>query len=289
MSAFIRNVGKSFKAESVSLATRFGRRTVGGKHFRNIGPLRGVSAATGFTCDSADFDGTSDILLRGGGMTGAVDGSQGILSLWFRLDGGDGTTRIILTNLGAVNQTVYLGLNTSNELRFRLTNDGADNFTAVSVTTFSVGSTWNHIIISWDTNFSAGNKLVKMVINGVTESPVITDASAAFSVDYTVTDWAIGGNTTPVISWDGCLAELYFNSATYLDVTQASNLALWRTVGGKPENLGLTGNTPTGTAPLGYFHLNDGESAANFATNRGTGGNMSITGTLDTGSTSPSD
>ena len=47
MSAFLRNVGKVSNAEPVSLKTRFGRRRVGGKLFRNLGPLRGVTASTG--------------------------------------------------------------------------------------------------------------------------------------------------------------------------------------------------------------------------------------------------
>ena len=47
MSAFLRSVGKVSNAEAVSLKTRFGRRRVGGKLFRNLGPLRAVSASTG--------------------------------------------------------------------------------------------------------------------------------------------------------------------------------------------------------------------------------------------------
>lgn len=46
MSAFLRNIGQVSKAEAVSLGTRFGRRRVGGKLFRNIGPLRGISGAS---------------------------------------------------------------------------------------------------------------------------------------------------------------------------------------------------------------------------------------------------
>lgn len=38
-----------------------------------------------------------------------------------------------------------------------------------------------------------------------------------------------------------------------------------------------------------YFHLDPAEAPADFATNRGTGGNFSITGALTAGSTSPSD
>ena len=288
MSAFIRNVGKSFKAESVSLKTRFGRRTVGGKHFRNIGPLRGVSAATGFTCDSADFDGTNDYMLRGGGLTGAVDGSQGIFSCWFRIDGTDAATKYIFGNTNAAKTRVHLDTNNNIVVDVRDAT-GALVFTATTATAFSVGATWHHIICSWDTNFIAGSKLMKMVVDGATESPSISDVAVAFNVDYTVTEWNIGARSDGVALYDGCLAELYFNSVTYLDVTQAANLAKWRTVGGKPEDLGVDGSTPTGTAPIVYQRIADGAAASSFATNLGSGGNFSITGTLDTGSSSPSD
>lgn len=44
MSAFIRDIGKSSLIVPVSLASRFARRRVGGKLFRNIGPFRAASA-----------------------------------------------------------------------------------------------------------------------------------------------------------------------------------------------------------------------------------------------------
>jgi hypothetical protein len=58
---------------------------------------------------------------------------------------------------------------------------------------------------------------------------------------------------------------------------------------GKPVTLGPDGRLATGNVPLVYQHLADAESVANFATNRGGGGNFAITGALATASTSPSD
>jgi len=54
---------------------------------------------------------------------------------------------------------------------------------------------------------------------------------------------------------------------------------------GKPVFLGSDGSLPTGVAPAMFF---SGDSTA-FATNRGTGGPFTLTGSLTNASTSPSD
>ena len=87
----------------------------------------------------------------------------------------------------------------------------------------------------------------------------------------------------------GFFAEVSFAFGQSLDFSIVSNRRKFLSAGGKPVFLGADGSLPTGTAPIIYQHLDDGEAVANFATNRGTGGDFTITGTLDTGSTSPSD
>ena len=289
MSAFIRNIGQVSKAESIKLGSRFGRRTLGGKHFRNIGPLRGVSAAAGFTCDAADYDGTNDWLLRGAGLTGAADGSQGIFSCWVRLDAKD-ITNFLFSIKNGVAGTVEVKINTDNQFDIDVRDvTRALILSGRATTTILTTATWYHLIVSWDTNFGAGSKLLKMVINGTTQTMTIEDVSIAFNIDYTGVESGVGNRADALVLLNGCLAEVYFNSVTYLDVTQAANLAKWRTVGGKPENLGADGSTPTGTAPIVYQRMADGAAATTFATNLGGGGDYTITGTLDTCSSSPSD
>lgn len=251
-----------------------------------------AAAGPSFPVDAADFDGTNDYMSRGAGLTGAADGSKGIFSFWFRMDGGDGiSNRIMEARNGLGDLCIQFSRTAANKLNFFLRN--ADTTASLDVTSgtgsLTAGTGWHHAIISWDTNFTAGNKLVKLVIDGATDTPTITDGDAAFNTDYTTSDIFICANTGGSPLFNGCLAEFYFNIATYLDVTQAANLAKWRTAGGKPVDLGADGSTPTGTAPIVFQRVADGGAASSFATNLGTGGNMTITGTLDSCSTTPSD
>jgi hypothetical protein len=129
--------------------------------------------------------------------------------------------------------------------------------------------------------------LRKIYIDGADDTGATTNSNA--NSDYTHTNCSLGARIDTNNKFNGDLAEFYFNIAASLDITQESNRTLFRTASGKPVNLGTTGELPTGSAPINYFHLDKGESAANFATNRGTGGNFTITGALTTSATSPSD
>ena len=109
------------------------------------------------------------------------------------------------------------------------------------------------------------------------------------TIDYTKEDCVVGAQGDGTFKFDGCLAELYFAPGQYLDFSIVANRRKFISASGKPIQLGRRGELPTGTAPLVYQHLDKGEAVANFATNRGPGGDFTITGTPDTGSTSPSD
>ena len=234
-------------------------------------------------CDSADFDGTNDFMLRGAGLTGAADSKSGILSAWVRIDGGDGVAARYLE--GITGATTFLFLkNSSNLIAI-----GGDNAAGTEIlllrtsAAFTAGATWLHVLASWDLATAAGH----LYINNV--SDLGTSTLTADTLDYTLGDWGVGSITLSAASANGCLAEFYFAPGQYLDFSNAYNRLKFISASGKPVHLGTTGALPTGTAPLVYQHLDDAEAVANFATNRGTGGNFTITGTLTAGSTSPSD
>jgi hypothetical protein len=126
-----------------------------------------------------------------------------------------------------------------------------------------------------------------LYINDVDDENVLTFTDD--TLDYTGGDWSVGARPSGNLKFDGCLSEFYFAPGQYLDFSLVANRRKFISPTGKPVQLGLTGSLPTGTAPLMYHHLDDGEAVANFATNRGTGGNFTITGTLDTAASSPSD
>ena len=245
-----------------------------------------AGGAPSLVCDAAYFDGSNDYMARGAGFSGAVDGKSGIVSFWYRTEAAGGEYRTIFTDstgnayvsarrvTGLETITVAMG-NTTPAVSFSRTTSALDNTGA-----------WIHVLMSWDVAASA----VHLYVNDVSDSH--PGGMVDQTLDYTKSDWGVGafppGSYTGINKLSGGLAELYFAPNQYLDFSIETNRRKFITATGKPAPLGTDGAAPTGTAPIMYLHLNDGEAVANFATNRGTGGNLSITGTLDTASTSPS-
>lgn len=236
--------------------------------------------------DSADFDGTNDYMTRAL-FSGAADSKTGILSVWLRIDAGDGSSRMILGNDTIVNSRFSLILGTTNLVQ--ILGIGTDVATKLSIRTagaYTAGAAWLHVLASWNLA-TAGARAI--YVNDTLDFSEITFTDA--DIDYTPTSnlESVGADAIGNNKFSGCIAELYFAPGQYLDFSLVHNRRKFISASGKPVHLGTTGALPTGTAPIAYLHLDNAEAVANFATNRGTGGNFSITGTLDTGSSSPSD
>jgi len=243
-----------------------------------------VGGADGdFAVNAVDFDGTNDYLTRGAGLTGAADSSTGILSVWLRLDGGNGA-----------NMEVWC----DDALFIEFIRDSTDRFKAIlynaagnsrlefrTVTQYTANAAWRHFLLSWNTAFSASNKLSHLYVNDVSDKSVVSDIAASFNIDYTRGNWGFGAVPSASQKFNGCMAEFYFAMGQYLDFSVEANRRKFISATGKPVSLGADGSLPTGSAPTVYLN----NPAASFGTNKGTGGNFTITGTLDTASTSPSD
>lgn len=234
--------------------------------------------------DSADFDGSADYMTRGAGLTGAADSKTGIISAWVRLDGGDASIMHIISAVSG--GTSFLFLKRSDNT-FAIGGDntaGTEILLLVSGTAYTAGATWLHILASWDLANSKGFLYVNDA-SDLAGSPTLTNDT----IDYTYANWGICGTTGGLLLFNSCVAEFYFAPGQYLDFSVVGNRRRFISANGKPVWLGADGAIPTGTAPLVYQRVADGAAVATFATNLGTGGDFSITGTLATGSTSPSD
>ena len=233
-------------------------------------------------CDSADFDGTDDFLTRTTGLTGAVDSKSGIFSCWYRIDGGNATERYLFIN-GV--DSFRVG-HFSDNLIYVIgrTVGGVGILIQTTSSAFVTGAAWIHVLASWDLAIGAFHLYVNDV-SDVAGGGTLTDDT----IDYTVASWGLGAAASGSNKLNGVLADLYFAPGQYLDFSNPYFRRKFISASGKPVHLGTTGALPTGTAPIVYQHLDDGEAVANFATNRGTGGDFTINGTLTTGSTSPSD
>lgn len=237
---------------------------------------------------SVDFDGTNDYMKTGAGLTGASDSGLGTVSFWIRLDGGDTTFMTILhaaTTVGGpasrfrvrrqdTNKLSIVGVNSANTTIL----DGSTLNSLVS------GSNWHHIAISFDLS-DTGKR--HFIVDGIEDGSWFTYTNS--TIDYTVADWTIGGQANGGTKFNGCIAEFYFTMGQYIDLSNATNLAKLRNNANKPVNLGVTGTAPGLGTPNIYCRVNSVGTASDFATNLGSGGNFTITGSLDLGSDSPSD
>lgn len=241
-----------------------------------------MSETKQFVANAVDFNGSTDYVLLNSGFTGAADSSTGIFSAWMRFDGGDGAE---MRFLASPSNALWFGRSGGNT--FNVSVCGAGNnpvLTFASISTYTAGATWLNLLASWDTNFSAGNKIANLYVNDVNDRAVPTDVGVAFNVKYTQTAWALGRPAFHDTLLNGCLAEMYFAPGQFLDFSVTANRRRFISSTGKAVDLGIDGSTPTGTAPILYLK----NPAASVGTNSGTGGDFTIGGAPGVCSTSPS-
>ena len=239
--------------------------------------------------DSADFDGTNDKMERGSDLSGNADSKSGICSVWIRLDGGDGGAQRVITGSvsGGAPTNVLLEREAGNTFAVTGRNSVASDILFLRTSgTYTAGATWLHILSSWNLAATVGHLYINDVSDVDSGATILTDDT----IDYTQNNYCIGSVVGGLgFLLNGCAAELYFAPGQYLDFSIVANRRKFISSSGKPVYLGADGSAPTGTAPIVYQQVANGAAVATFATNLGTGGDFAITGTLVTGSTSPSD
>lgn len=238
--------------------------------------------AQGFNVRAVTFDGTNDYLTRGADLTGNADSKVGILSVWVKL-GADGSA-LALYREG--NGRLTIQRDAGDKYSFELqTTVGVVTFEMYSSSSWTISDGWHHILASWDLA-TASRYLYINDTDDIGSVPTNNNNN----IDYTQTGHVIGALTSPFSNkFNGDMAQFYFNNATSLDLSVEANRRKFISADGKPVDVGVDGSLPTGTAPRIYLDLASGDAVSTFATNKGTGGGMTLTGTLAEASTSPSD
>ena len=246
------------------------------------------------SANAADFDGTNDYMATGAGLTGAADAKSGVLSCWVRVD----TSPASVSRLLFGSTTVGGGVGTD-RFNFSYNTAGNDHFSFIGANSAGTdilhiassavaidpdGTTWYHVLSSWDLATPGARHIYINDVANLTEITFTDD-----TIDYTLADWSAGARTDAAQKFNGGMFDLYFKMGAYLDFSVEANRRLFIGADGKPVDLGASGTNPGLGTPEVFQHLSNGEAVANFATNRGGGGNFSITGTLETAPTSPSD
>lgn len=236
-----------------------------------------VSAASGVkavdtSVSGFDYDGADGYELAS--PTGESDSGKGLISFWFRPDGGDDTTLYIFNSQ---DNRLQFYRNTANAFQFNIRNtSGATRFrlTSGDITgdDITVANGWRHVMVSWDNSTSVDAN--HLYVDGEDDVNVLT-----FVNDETL-DWtgpkSCGSNYGGTDFMDGVLAQVYINPGTYMDLSVAANREKFYNNG--EVYLGSDGSTPTGTAPLYYFPngdpTNNAGSGSNFALADGDGGDV---------------
>jgi hypothetical protein len=217
-------------------------------------------------------------------MTGAPTTSKGIVSFWYKNGASSGD---IQTFFGTQNGGFTIQRGSDNKLFFEvLSTSTSFTFNMTTSSTYT-SNAWRHVLISWDTNFSAGNKLGSIYVNGSLQTVATTDSVAAFSTNFdadsTWKRWNVANNNAGTEPIKSCFCEPYVNLGQWLDFSVEANLRKFYKSTGKPADLGLTGSVPTLTQP--QIYLPNGYATIN--TNAGSGGNLTVNGTLSACATTP--
>ena len=224
----------------------------------------------GFVPNGLGF-GSGGNYLQNTSLSGTPDGFVGSLSFWVQFAGGDGIPYQIKYN-ALQNTYVRVFRGSSNFLEFRVINFSTGHYFDAVATVTTTGVGWHNVLMSWDTNHSAGNKIGYIYVDGSSTSPVLTDASAAFSVSYSLDNFITPYNAS---NNNINLAEIWYAPNQFIDFSVSGNRAKFYS-SGNAVNLGSDGSTPTGTPPAVYIH----NPAATCNTNLGTGGDFAIVGSI---------
>lgn len=212
-------------------------------------------------------------------LVGNADGQQGTVSVWFTIDGGNGTWRFLLRATGGGGSVTVLLTNAN---AFLVLMETALAATALELQTnansyMANAGVWQHLVCSWDLSVPTA----ALYINGVTPALAINTVNAA-TIDYTLTTWRVGENTTNIHEWIGSLSALYFNVVGYIDLSVAANRELFVHPNGQPAGLWADGSGPTGAQPIMYM-----VEVGGALVNRGTGGAFVVNGAPPISATSP--
>ena len=222
-----------------------------------------------YTAYATKFGTTTDVLSKVGAFTDLADGTNGVLSFWVKWTGAVGDLRKVFYSTGG---DMYVQKLDNECLRVGFSDTSEIASTILTSTNAITTNEWHHIAATWD-SFDASK--CRMWIDAVECGSITT--RVATNLDYTLSAYFVSYDDATGV--DGELCEFWMGFNQFLDLGESSNLQKFRSTGGKPVDLGEDGSTPTGTSPTVYLR----HPYTGFQTNAGTGGDFSVSGTLEEG------
>lgn len=220
------------------------------------------------------FDGTTDFMLRGGVLTGALDGTDGIFSALVRTDGGDGLARAIFIDNAS---RVRIDHNSVNQFRVTMVTSAGATILLVMSSAYLAGAAYRHLLVSWSL---VATPVVHLYVDDVSDLAVTTTLLAG-DIDYTRPEWGVGARTTGAGFYPGAFADPYFAPGQFLDFSVVANRRKYIDAAGNPVFLGVSGEEPTGNPANVYLR----GAQTDQGLNSGTGGDFTSQATQVPGET----
>jgi hypothetical protein len=270
-----------FSGDSTGFATNQGT----GGSFTLTGSLTDASTSpSSYVAKAVLFDTDTEVLSSA--LT-VADQSKYTISVWARFPAAtfDNASPDFFTLVDQASDLLSSLWNVAGDIYVKINND-VNSFVSASPSALLSADTWVWLGASVDVGHSSGSRVAIAFVN---------DTNA--NLDPTNGGTDDGGSTTVPFhgevarmrgsSAQAEFADLWLAPGVLLDFTDVSVRRKFISAAGKPVNLGVNGELPTGTAPQFFFS----GDASTFLNNRGTGDNtFAVTaGSLTNASTSPSD
>lgn len=234
-------------------------------------------------------DATADYMLRGADLTGVADGKQFTFAFHMRLNALPGTIMRLCTNV-----TIRYGLHitAANQLQITMVDASGTPVDLLIARTGALSAATNYSIIFEGDLTSALQSDVRCWINDVQQTLTFTVGPTNTAIDFSRLEHSLFGNTTGVTLFQGDLAD-YRMFLTRIDSTVEANRRLFFRPPAesnalvKPASDGSVVDSGSTTHTPIVFFGGDGATAANWNTNKGTGGGYTVTGALGTSPNPP--
>lgn len=241
----------------------------GGDFTANSAPYVGARGASEWWQRTAKFDGSTSYL-SSSGLTGIADSKYlTIVANVYK------TASTLYYLVGASNSNIQININSSNQLNILAKNSAGSFILNATVTTTIANTTWTEILVSIDLSNSANRSIY---LNGIAASVTWT-TYANDTIDFTNALWVVGADAVFGNKYNGSMSLWMDN--TYIDFTRETNRLKYIDGLGYPTNLNDKVTSGIITKPALYLNFND---PSNLGKNDGYGGNMTVNGTLVSGS-----
>lgn len=216
-------------------------------------------------------------------ITGMVDSKVGVFAVWFYYAGSNIQVILNIDASNTENGRFSVSIDNNNRIAVGATRTSFGTVIAWSSDNASpvTKNSWHHLLMAWDTDADVLYAYVDDVDVWTNTTALINNAAIEYS--RTGCEVQIAGGDLIGAPWRECLAQVWFDSNNFLDITVESNRRKFISSSAGPISLGPDGSLPLGTAPLIYLD----NPYDLFRFNRGTGGDFTVFGTLSACADSP--